>query len=156
MEIGAGLANLRKRSRRAGGHYTPITRQCGQASSAAPLCPRQNPQQPLQSWGYFSAFSVSAFPCSVCGPWSRGHVVSLSHFSFSVWPSGTRKTPSVWEERIAGRGGWRQRICSNRNRLRDQPKELRPCHNPRAARNQPWMHTIEHPEYHRASDAEAR
>src|ERR1035438_9013386 len=75
-------------SRCAGGHYTTITGQSGQASSAAPLCPRQNPQQSLLSRCCFSAFSVSAFPCSSCGPWSRGPVVSLSHLSFSAWPSG--------------------------------------------------------------------
>jgi hypothetical protein len=44
MENGAGVpTSRRKGSRRAGGHYTTIMGQSDQASSAAPLCPRQNP-----------------------------------------------------------------------------------------------------------------
>src|ERR1039458_9548379 len=50
----------RKGSRRAGGHYTTITGQCGQASSAATLCPRENPQQPLLSWGSGSSLRGTA------------------------------------------------------------------------------------------------
>jgi hypothetical protein len=47
MEMGAGLKQSRRKgSRRAGGHYTTNTGQCRHASSAAPLCPRQNPNNP--------------------------------------------------------------------------------------------------------------
>ena len=59
----------------------------------------------------------------------------------------TGETPSAQGERSRGRGGWRQRKCSNYNRLCDQPKVLCQRRHLRELPSQPGIHIVAHPVY---------